>query len=305
MTQPEKSRAMGMAAVMAAACLWGTTGVTASLAPEVGPLAIGAAAMGGGGLLQALLASPEIGRCAGRIRRRLGFIVLAGLSVALYPLAFYGSMRLAGITAGTVISIGAAPAMAALIEWAASGRRPSGRFGAAAALGAAGIGLIAAGRSGAASGGSSAAGILCALLAALTYAYYSWAAARLMRGGIPRKAAMGSLFGIGAMLLLPVLLFTGGPFLNSPGNLAVGLYMASVPMFLGYICFGCGLARIEASDATAISLLEPVVAAALAALIAHERLAPLAWCGTGLIFLSLGLLLFAPVRRREALQHRT
>lgn len=45
----------GFIAVLFAAFLWGTTGTVASFAPNLSPLAVGAAAMGGGGLLQALL----------------------------------------------------------------------------------------------------------------------------------------------------------------------------------------------------------------------------------------------------------
>ena len=43
----------GIVFVLVAALLWGTTGTDAAMAPGVGPLAIGAAAMGVGGLLQA------------------------------------------------------------------------------------------------------------------------------------------------------------------------------------------------------------------------------------------------------------
>ena len=50
----------GFIAVQFAAFLWGTTGTVASFAPNLSPLAIGAAAMGGGGLLQALLARKSI-----------------------------------------------------------------------------------------------------------------------------------------------------------------------------------------------------------------------------------------------------
>lgn len=131
-----------------------------------------------------------------------------------------------------------------------------------------------------------------ALAAAFTYAYYSYAARRLMLSGIPSRAAMGAEFGIGALLLLPVLLATGSPFLHSVQNAAVGLYMAVVPMFIGYICFGYGLERVRASTAIAISLLEPVVAALLAAAVLGERLSLPAYAGIALIFASLALFTF-------------
>ncbi len=48
--------------MLAASVLWGITGTAATFAPAVGPLAIGAAAMGLGGLLQALTAARPMAR---------------------------------------------------------------------------------------------------------------------------------------------------------------------------------------------------------------------------------------------------
>ena len=53
---------VGVLAVLVTAVLWGTTGTAATFAPEVGPLAIGAAALGIGGILQALIALPSLRR---------------------------------------------------------------------------------------------------------------------------------------------------------------------------------------------------------------------------------------------------
>ena len=50
----------GCLAILFASILWGTTGTAASFAPAVSPLAIGAFAMGVGGLLQAFLARKAI-----------------------------------------------------------------------------------------------------------------------------------------------------------------------------------------------------------------------------------------------------
>jgi len=50
--RPAGHAAWGTLCVLAASVLWGTTGTAATFAPAVGPLAIGAAAMGLGGLLQ-------------------------------------------------------------------------------------------------------------------------------------------------------------------------------------------------------------------------------------------------------------
>lgn len=101
---------------------------------------------------------------------------------------------------------------------------------------------------------------------------------------------MGTVFGLGGLLLLPVLLATGAPLLDSWSNAAVGAYMALVPMFIGYVLFGWGLAHVPASTATTLSLLEPAVAAVLAVLVVGERLPPLGWFGIALVVCCLAVL---------------
>ncbi|MBB5932869.1 DMT family transporter [Streptomyces echinatus] len=300
---PGRTTGTGALCVLAASVLWGTTGTAATLAPAVGPLAIGAVAMGMGGLLQALFAAPRIARHAARLRERRGTVLLGAVSVAVYPLAFYSSMRLAGVAVGTVVSIGTAPLASALIERAVDGRRLTRRWGSAAALGMLGTILLCAaeaahatGDTGQASVAATLLGVALGLVAAATYALYSWAAHRLITGQIPSRAAMGAVFGLGGLFLLPVLAVTGAPLLGSWSNAAVGVYMALVPMFIGYVLFGWGLAHVPASTATTLSLLEPAVAAVLAVVVVGERLPAAGWAGIALVIVCLAVLT-APARR--------
>lgn len=284
---------LGILAVVAAAILWGTTGTAATFAPDVSPIAIGAAAMGIGGILQALVAHRGIVRSAPILRANRWHLVVGAVSVAIYPLAFYAFMRLAGVTIGTVISIGSAPLLAALVEYRLDGSRLTKRWVTGAAVGLAGIVLITIAESlvHANSGGTAPAfGIALGLVAGLTYAVYSWSARRLMQAGVPLLGAMGATFGAGGMLLLPIFIATGGSSLLSWNNAAVGIYMALVPMFVGYLCFGYGLFRVEASMATTITLLEPVVAAVLAVIAVGERLPIMGWVGVALVMLCLSLI---------------
>lgn len=301
------ARGAGIAAVLFASMVWGTTGTAATFAPQVGPAAIGAAAMGLGGLMQALYAWGGIRRNAAALRGQLPLLILGGVAVAVYPLAFYGSMRLAGVTVGTVVTIGSAPLLSALIECAIDRARLSARWLAGAAIGLTGMALLCLAKGGGDPGstgdGAAIAGILLGLLGGLTYALYSWTARSIMLRGVRSDIAMGATFGIGAMLLLPVLIATGGPFLASWGNAAVGIYMATVPMFLGYLAFGYGLARVPASTATTLSLIEPVVAALLAVLVVGERLTAAGWLGVALILSCLAVIALpvrAPHRGRHA-----
>lgn len=70
--------------------------------------------------------------------------------------------------------------------------------------------------------------------------------------------------------------------------------MALVPMFLGYLLFGIGLARISASTATTVTLIEPAVATLLAVLVVGERLGGTGWAGLALLAAVLVLLVLAP-----------
>ncbi|GAA1084121.1 EamA family transporter [Streptomyces javensis] len=299
----------GSLCVLAASVLWGTTGTAATFAPDVGPLAIGAVAMGLGGLLQALVAAPRIAREAPLLRARRGTVLIGAVAVAAYPLAFYSAMRLAGVAVGTVVSIGMAPLASAVIERVMDRRRLTRRWKLGAALGLLGTLLLCAGQAAGAPGDaertSTAATVLgvgLGLIAATTYALYSWAAHRLIIQGVTSRAAMGAVFGVGGLLLVPVLLVTGAPLLDSGSDVAVGVYMALVPMFAGYVLFGWGLAHVPASTATTLSLLEPAVAAVLAVLVIGERLPAVGWGGIALVLACLAVLT-APVdvsgRRRE------
>ncbi|GHA64051.1 DMT family transporter [Streptomyces olivaceoviridis] len=293
--------------MLAASVLWGTTGTAATFAPEVGPLAIGAVAMGLGGLLQALIAARPIARHAPRLREQRGTVLLGAVSVAVYPLAFYTSMHLAGVAVGTVVSLGTAPLASALIERVRDGHRLTRRWTIAAALGLLGTALLCVAEAAHAGDGTGRASVAATLLgvglglvAAGTYALYSWAAHRLITRRIPSRAAMGAVFGLGGLLLLPVLLATGAPLIGSWSNAAVGAYMALIPMFTGYVLFGWGLAHVPASTATTLSLLEPAVAAVLAVLVVGERLPAAGWAGIALVIACLTVLTAAPRRRKHS-----
>jgi DME family drug/metabolite transporter len=230
---------------------------------------------------------------------------VAAAAVAVYPLAFYTSMRLAGVAVGTVVSIGSAPMAAALIERIIDRQPLSHRWALGTTVGVLGVLALAIARTGAekvatsGTGAQPVLGIALGLLAGVTYALYCWGAARTMSRGLPSRPVMGAIFGAGGVLLLPVLLLTGAPIVASWSNFAAVAYLALVPMFLGYVLFGRGLAAVPASTATTLSLLEPAVAAVIAVLVLHEALPTLGWVGMGILLASL-VLLTADSRRQNS-----
>ena len=297
----------GIVFVLAAALLWGTTGTAAAMAPGVGPLAIGAAAMGIGGLLQAAAASRVMFTRRGGLTAQWRTVMVSAGAVAIFPLAFYSSMRLAGMAVGTVVSIGSAPPAAAVIERIVDHQPLSRVWALGTTFGMSGVLALALAQPGKSGPATTTAttqpmlGIALGLLAGFTYALYSWGAARAMRCGLPSQPVMGAVFGLGGILLLPVLALTGGPSITSSNNLAVAAYLAIVPMFLGYVLFGRGLATVAASTATTVSLLEPAVAALIAVIVLREHLPPIGWLGLGLLFAS--LVITATNTRRTTTSH--
>jgi DME family drug/metabolite transporter len=112
-----------------------------------------------------------------------------------------------------------------------------------------------------------------------------------MSDGHPPERVMGAAFGLGALLLVPVLL-TGDPGpLTSAGGLALALFLGVVPTALAYVLFARGLRRLSAAETSTLTLAEPLTAGLLGAVVLGERLTALSGVGAGLVLA--GLLVLA------------
>ncbi|ENB2047455.1 EamA family transporter [Vibrio alginolyticus] len=284
---------LGTLSILFASTLWGTTGTAASLAPDVSALAIGAFSMGIGGFMQACLSAKSLKRDFRKVVHKKKTLLISIIALATYPLAFYSSMRFAGVAIGTVISISTAPFFSALLECLFSRNQTiTKRWMMSFAIGVIGITLLLASESSANSlfdQGMKHWGVLLGLLAGLTYAIYSWGVKAMIDHGIESQTAMGSVFGIGGVLLLPTLFITGDNLFASSTNTTVMLYMALIPMGLGYVAFGFGLRFVTASGASILTLFEPVIAAALAVAIVGEEISFIGWVGITLTLVCLFL----------------
>ncbi|MEZ9764735.1 DMT family transporter [Vibrio splendidus] len=281
----------GTLAILFASILWGTTGTAASFAPDLSPLAIGAFSMGVGGLMQAGLAYRKILFAFDKLLQNKKLLAVSALALAVYPLAFYSSMKLSGVAIGTVVSIATAPFFSALLECLISKKNNiNKRWLTSFAIGVVGIGLLVFSESSSANESGDdlkLLGIALGLVAGLCYAIYSWATKALIDKGIKSQAAMGSIFGLGAMLLLPTLWFTGDNLFSSQTNVLVISYLTLIPQCLGYVAFSFGLRHVTASSANLLTLFEPVVAAVLAVCVVGELIPFIGWLGMFLIVLCL------------------
>ncbi|MGK2939130.1 MAG: DMT family transporter [Solirubrobacteraceae bacterium] len=279
----------GAWALLLASLLWGTTGTAASFLPgDVSPLAIGASTMAIGGILL-FVVSARHAVPALRDRASRGWLLLGGVGVFVYPLAFYASMDLAGVAIGNVVSLGTGPLFAAMLEWLLERHRPALLWVGCTAGATLGIVLLALGGEGA---GAPVVvpGVLLGLVAGLSYSLYTYCSSRAIRTGQQPRGVMGGMFGVGALPLVPVLVVFGAPLLQSWSSVGIAAYLALGPMFAAYLLFGIGMRTLRSSTATTITLLEPFVATILAVLVVGERLAAVGWLGLGLILVAVTVL---------------
>ncbi|GGY56745.1 membrane protein [Bacterioplanes sanyensis] len=287
----------GILSIVIACFLWGTTGTAASFTNGISPFAIGAMAMGGSGILLALYARKRLWQDRHRLLQHRRLLLLGAAAVMCYPLAFYSSMAYAGIAVGSVISLACAPFFAAMFEGLIHRRWPSGRWFISFAIGATGVLMLALQQDNSVVTTSAySLGIALGLLAAASYALYSWVAKTLIEQGINSNSAMASQFFLSSLVLLPLFFAIDKQGFSSATNTSILLYMVFGPMFLGYLLFGYGLRFISASQATLLTLLEPALATLMAVVIVGEQLTLSGWLGMAMI---LGCLLLQHKQQAE------
>ncbi|MCU1647544.1 MAG: putative transporter YwfM [Nocardia sp.] len=284
--------------ILAAAVLWGSTGTAASLAPTGTPAAaVGSAGLVFGGLLLLLTSRGNRLHCN---RFECGLLTVGGCAVAAYPLTFYPAVARTGVAVATVTTLASAPVFTGLLVWITGRGRPENRWLAATGVAVIGcLALVLGSEFGGASTPIDPLGVALALCAGLAYASYLLVGGELIARGQPSSPVMGAMFGMAALLVLPVLLSLGIDWLATPRGLTVALYLAVFTTFLAYRLFGYGLRHTAVDTAATLTLTEAAVAAALGVTVVGERLSPLSWSGMAVLALGL-VLLTLPARRRNA-----
>ena len=277
--------------VVVAALLWGTTGTAAFfLGTDVSPLAIGAATMGFGGVVLALLGGSASALVLTDSKGRL-WVVLGVVGVMVYPLTFYWGMSLAGIALGNLVALGLGPLAVAALEWVVDKSAPSVRW--RIAVGVAVVGVVVMSVGNVELGGDRvsnvSAGVALAVAAGLSYGLYTYAFGRLIDLGHTPRAVVGAVFGSASPVLLIVLMVTGAGLFATSLQISLVVYLVLGPMVVAYLAFSQALLTLRSSSVATLALLEPVAAGALGLLIVGERLGPLAVVGGALVLVSLVL----------------
>jgi drug/metabolite transporter, DME family len=280
---------LARAQVLLAALCFGTTGTAQALGPDgTDPVGVGAARILVGG---ALLAVVAFLRRSDKTPWAPKPVIAAVAGVAVYQLAFFAAVADTGVAVGTIVALGSAPTLAGLFEWLVDRRRPSGRWAAATALACAGVALLAL------AGGNadvSPAGVALAVTAGGSYAVYTLAAKRLLEHGHRPESVMAAAFGLGALVLLPILVATTPTWLAHADGIALALFLGIVPTAVAYLLFANGLKHLSASETATLTLAEPLTAGVLGAVVLAESLPPTALAGAGLVLAGLVALAVRP-----------
>jgi DME family drug/metabolite transporter len=270
---------------LAGACLcFGTSGTAQALGPDnSSPLVVGAARLLLGAIgLFALIKFRE----PKNLPRNLLWI--GALAVALFQVTFFSGVRLTGVAMGTVIALGSAPAITAILNWLIYKKLPTIRWIFATCVTAAGITLLFLSK------GEikiDLAGVLLSLGAGASYASYALVSKELLNKGVTPNVVMSTLFIRGAVLTAPLLLLliNDSAWFFKLDSLAMIFWLSCVSLTLAYFLYIRGLAQTSTSNAATITLIEPVTATFLAAVILREAITFGQWIGIVLVIAGLAL----------------
>ncbi|WP_235738835.1 DMT family transporter [Nocardioides alcanivorans] len=222
-------------------------------------------------------------------------MVLVGCGTALYQATYFIAVLWVGVSVATVVSLGLAPVLAAAADHLRAGSRPDRRevLVLLAALG--GLALISS-QAGGTDGPRPVAGLLLAVLAGAVYA-----ATTVLGHGLAQRVETTALTtcatAVSAVVLAPFLVIAGlsGDALvpDSSGSWVLLVYLGVATMALAYALLYAGLRTTSGSAATVATLVEPLSAALLAALILDEVLTAAALVG-GVLLLAAVVALHRP-----------
>jgi DME family drug/metabolite transporter len=120
-----------------------------------------------------------------------------------------------------------------------------------------------------------------------------------MNAGSGAGDVMASAFGLGGLLLVPVLVLSGPAWMASPEGLAVAAWLGLGTTTVAYVLFGRGLRVLPAGPTATLVLMEPLVATLLGVAVLGERLGLAGWIGASLVAVGLGLQGLTTIRSRR------
>lgn len=270
--------------VVVASVLFGTSGTARSFAPE----SASSLSIAGVRLMVGALPLLAFGLVAdGRNRPRLRIeAVGAGAAMALFQVCFFSAMEHSGVAVGTMLTIGSGPVVAAVID-ALTGRRPSGRVLAALAAALGGLAMLVLGSPPEGDASFSAAGALFGVGAGACYAVYTLLCKRLLDEGWSGTWTMAWSFVVAAVFAVAFVVPSSLDWLATPSGPVTVAYLGLATISVAYLLYARSLSRLAGSMVVTLTLVEPVTATALGALVLDESIRAVSWAGAALVVAAL------------------
>ena len=283
----------GITFVSISGILWGTIGIAAQAIyqqSEVSPLAVGFYRLALGFPVVALACWYIVGKGALKVKRRhylkMAFI---GVMLALYQVSYFSAIGYVGVSIATLITLCTAPVIVSLASVIFLKEELTQYTLGALTLAVFGTGLLIGTPEAISHPNHLFIGIGLSLISAIGYATVALLSKSLAGDCHPIHSTTVS-FGVGALILLPLVGFGGETSHYSVEVWGLLLYLGLVPTALGYILFFLGINYIKASTASILTMLEPLVAILLAWLLFSERLSPVSTIGGALLFIAIVVL---------------
>lgn len=268
--------------MLASAVLFGTTGTMLVNAPatadaeSMGPLRL---AIGGATLLAV---AARRGSPWGPWRR--WSTLLGAIGVAVFQLGYFLAVERTGVAAGTVTTIGSGPVLGGLIAAVRHRRRPAPVWMAGTAVSVAGVAVL--GLAGAATE-VDPPGIALAVCAGLGWAVFATVGKHQIDSGTESTASMAAMFTGGALLIAPLLAWHRPGWALHGNGWWIALYLGVVTVGGAYSLYGFALRHLHAPTVITLTLLEPITAAVLGAVVVHEGIRPAGWTAIALVVVGL------------------
>ncbi|WP_411816795.1 DMT family transporter [Hyphococcus sp. DH-69] len=287
------ARSIGIIAVIAAAILWGTTGTIQTLLPEgKEPIIVGAMRIIIGALTLIMLAMLSAKTRNSFRLLPLRPILLAGLGIAVYNIAFFIGVLNSGVGIGTAITVGSAPIWVTLYEIVIKRQFPhlTRIIGQTISISGALLLVLAGG-----AGSGSVVGFGFAALAGAAYAAYSVITSQIGPRA-PSVTTAAATFSIASLFVLPVFLFLPVAWMTGGTVWLPLLFLGVVSTGVSYVLYTWGLNHVTASTAVTLALAEPLTAWVLAIFVVGENVSAVQLFGAIMLMVGLAIVTAFPAK---------
>lgn len=285
---------VGVALVLCAAALWGTTGTAQSFAPStlsslwVGALRLMVASIFF--LICVIILNPKNLTLTALRSLPFNLLFIAAVGMAAYNLTFFAGVRTTSVAGGTALALGSGPIWAGLIEILFLRYIPAKSWWLGVAIAIVGLCLVTGGLNNAVSWPLHGIG-LC-LLSGLSYAVYGLSTKSVLRTTSPLVSVFVVFTLAALMALVGAAILTGTPQLKA-ADTTVLLWLGVVATGFAYLLFSFGLRYLNSSTGIALALAEPIAALMFAVAIIGERPAIEVYAGIGIMLLGLLILILS------------